>query len=1196
MRVYGPDGREYSSPIDAMQAGVTNFSYTPPTGTTGARNIPVFGPTGPNLPAMGQSVPGPNAAMYNQPGLFGLGAAPKAPRGLTPGTVPMGYNPMAMYRGPLPVDALAQNPNLTPQVLGGQENLGVMVDRLGNRIFAPGSMVRAYAKGGFAQQVSAQNDANLADDEDDFVASFAADDAEGTESRRMLTSMPQTRTDYSVSPTSATVRRTSKGMLTDKTGRAKGMAMELEQLSAAKSPSLGATDTESARSQMEALALAYKLREREALDTAKGLMRSTFGRSSLEKPTLQRGKLTKKRFKDGGEAKKARGGEPNESAARRLPAPSLTNASLWADTISRDLFPSSKDGVKRDAARHMLASAIMADKTSPGIAETLGKLYEFKEAPLRTAGHWMGLSNPRADYPVDVHNNALGVSLSRLTSDPEKLAQTVRDIVLRGAPDIQPGRAALVPDPGGRAMSYGAGDAQAAPVERAEGSPKEGEETKEQDLGPAFVTPSSGRGRKRGPLSEALQSGSVVPTMARGAGELPYDILGAPVDLATMAMRPFGYDVQKPVMGSDWIKQKMTQAGIRAPEPTDPTQKGFFTAAELMSNLTNPAGVARRVGPAVESGVRAGAREVGKQVDRAMLEGQGPLARIVPQGSRPMFAAEPGRAAPTPLYTPRPTAEAPFVGRLDQFVSTLGGPVRKDQFLGQLKGKFRDYEIGRAKEALQDLDDAAKVSPSDLLNRIKQKYDPARYRTQVVPPEAGKYYAGMDNPYPDAPLGVVHLIQDEAPEVAAGAKAVKETLESLIDMTYGTVPRSLDDLDDISKNLSKTLTKLPREQAQAVEAAWAPFDQLQRSRSEFSDLYDNVFYPSLSTEFKDKLKAFADANRTETFYVSPEERKGIAQEVILNSMRQLSSKYGADDLSQYAPKLAEGYTGAEGRELLNYVEAAYDPINKRLRQAQYAAADSLREVLRDASPSYVRPYQGQHMSLKNDPNPIAFSRFSEQTAEIPGMGRVKGMYVNELQSDRLDDIRKQGPKGGSAQKDLETLLQPLRQQQDTLLVELAQLRTSNTNKERQDQVRAKLKELEKKSGRIYNRINEGSYSIEESFPGMENSPQVIQQLMAKNAISAAIRRGNSFVAFPGAESAQAQLYEKLPNNLKQVVKDLGPGFEFTSVVLKRPDGTEMMHPAVVWGKEAAGRVMNQGVPFKKGGPVDKNAAFIAANA
>jgi hypothetical protein len=55
------------------------------------------------------------------------------------------------------------------------------------------------------------------------------------------------------------------------------------------------------------------------------------------------------------------------------------------------------------------------------------------------------------------------------------------------------------------------------------------------------------------------------------------------------------------------------------------------------------------------------------------------------------------------------------------------------------------------------------------------------------------------------------------------------------------------------------------------------------------------------------------------------------------------------------------------------------------------------------------------------------------------------------------------------------------------------------------------------------------------------SPQVVQQMMIKNAIGAAMQRGVNAVTFPGKESAQAQLYEKLYPNLKQAAKDYRSG-------------------------------------------------------
>jgi hypothetical protein len=131
-------------------------------------------------------------------------------------------------------------------------------------------------------------------------------------------------------------------------------------------------------------------------------------------------------------------------AGEGLPDPTFGNLRIYADTVSQEMFPD--DQTKRDAARHMIASAIAAQKTTPGIADFLGKAYEFKEAPFRTAGHWMGLGEPRSDYKTDVHNNELGIQLGRDTRSLQELLDSVEREAKRGTPETQKGRASLKPD------------------------------------------------------------------------------------------------------------------------------------------------------------------------------------------------------------------------------------------------------------------------------------------------------------------------------------------------------------------------------------------------------------------------------------------------------------------------------------------------------------------------------------------------------------------------------------------------------------------------------------------------------------------------------------------------------------------------------------------------------------------------------
>ena len=278
-------------------------------------------------------------------------------------------------------------------------------------------------------------------------------------------------------------------------------------------------------------------------------------------------------YKDGGAARLDR---------IKRTAPGVVTLYDWSRTVAEDMYP--RDVLKRDAARHMLASAIMADKTNAGIAEGMGKAYELTQAPLKTMGHWLGLSEPRSDYPTDTANNALGTTLSKYAKDPLELQRAVRASIERGEANLTP-------------------DVPEVPKYREGGevSDEPTAEELEQASKAAFgVYPSSGKGRKAGRITETLQSGEAQREMAKGATLMPQNLVGAPVDVATLLMRPFGYSVEKPVMGSEWLKEKSRAAGLAFPEPTDPTLRGFYTAGDIAGGLVNPAGATRTAVKGVE--------------------------------------------------------------------------------------------------------------------------------------------------------------------------------------------------------------------------------------------------------------------------------------------------------------------------------------------------------------------------------------------------------------------------------------------------------------------------------------------------------------------------------------------------------------------------------------------------------------------
>jgi hypothetical protein len=188
----------------------------------------------------------------------------------------------------------------------------------------------------------------------------------------------------------------------------------------------------------------------------------------------------------------------------------------------------------------------------------------------------------------------------------------------------------------------------------------------------AKARPSTGMNRQKGPISQQLDTGEAYINMAKGVTELPYDLAGAPVDIATLLMRPFGYSTEKPVMGSDWIKAQMTKAGVRPEPPADPTAKGFYTAGELLSNLTNPAAVPRKVGPVVEKGVTAVGKEAARQVERGMFN-EGPLRNITPQ---PMYAVRPegGGTTFTGVREPASSRTTAPISRFDKLIEAGANP------------------------------------------------------------------------------------------------------------------------------------------------------------------------------------------------------------------------------------------------------------------------------------------------------------------------------------------------------------------------------------------------------------------------------------------------------------------------------------------------------------------------------------------
>jgi hypothetical protein len=305
----------------------------------------------------------------------------------------------------------------------------------------------------------------------------------------------------------------------------------------------------------------------------------------------------------------------------------------------------------------------------------------------------------------------------------------------------------------------------------------------------------------------------------------------------------------------------------------------------------------------------------------------------------------------------------------------------------------------------------------------------------------------------------------------------------------------------------------------------------------------------------------------------------------------LDKKYGTKMLS-HKQALGEDWSKLESREKTKVVESMlgdviggdYTKAQVQLKELRAPYSDIVGTVKTNE-----RPYSGQHTPVTSSSGdysdtfnkPISFSRFQDVT--LPTKENV--MVFPELQSDRYDDLLKKGPTSANQPKDVSEL------------TELNKELKSVTNKfyeasddAARNQLDLQRTKISQRMNNLNNRILSNEYNVPEFTPGIERMPQVTQQLMVKNAVYAGIQRGKNGVLFPGSDSKQAQLYEKLPNNIRSVLKDLGPGFEMRKVPLEYENGTTIERYGIFWKDDAAKRISTEGIRFKKGGMVDKNDA------
>jgi hypothetical protein len=122
--------------------------------------------------------------------------------------------------------------------------------------------------------------------------------------------------------------------------------------------------------------------------------------------------------KKGGEVRAADGGSTDF----------FIDPSSVAVAKSKEMYPKKKsEWTEQDAARHMLAAGMMAQKFGPTTAKVAGLAHEHFNSPVKTLGYMLGIGKMPADYEQDLHNNALGIAYAQKAANQEELERMIKE-------------------------------------------------------------------------------------------------------------------------------------------------------------------------------------------------------------------------------------------------------------------------------------------------------------------------------------------------------------------------------------------------------------------------------------------------------------------------------------------------------------------------------------------------------------------------------------------------------------------------------------------------------------------------------------------------------------------------------------------------------------------------------------------------
>jgi hypothetical protein len=392
---------------------------------------------------------------------------------------------------------------------------------------------------------------------------------------------------------------------------------------------------------------------------------------------------------------------------------------------------------------------------------------------------------------------------------------------------------------------------------------------------PAFVTPSSGKGRKEGKMSEAIKSGEAPRQMMLGAGDLPYNIAGGLFDISHDVSKVFGNKSAPPALGSRGMKDFATKYLGREPDPTDPTLKGFRTAGELGSMAIDPFSTTRKVAQSAE-GLEALAQAQRAKANLAAEKTATPVGmRLEPPRTEPpvMVADSQGRVMPadTRARVEQAFADEAAAGTeagkamaLEKQAAAYPGATQRAEMLQKAEMVDKARGVGTA----------AKVGDAETMRNLG---------IITERPEVGESVSGTYDTTMPKPAAIVEAAKEATPAKERKGFGDDDLLMLGLSLMANKSPNFMTALGEagiqtLGAKRERERGETEKEYRQAlVEQAKRPSSEVQliekyRDDPKFAEAYDKFAQSRREPQTRESmLKSWAASPFLQTTYTNPED-------------------------------------------------------------------------------------------------------------------------------------------------------------------------------------------------------------------------------------------------------------------------------------------------------------------------------------